>query len=183
MARKFLTKYLPDRETLHARLHGKWYMRPFDLLLQDPALWHVDRRGSCQALALGLFICCLPVPGHTVLAVLGAFYWRVNLPVALASVWANNPLTFGPIYYFGYKLGSWLLQHKARRFPDQITLDWLMMEFKHIWAPLWLGGIVEGLLFALIGYATLDLAWRLSITGRWKLRQAQRRERDRTLKP
>jgi uncharacterized protein len=181
MARKFLNKYLPDREELHARLHGKWYMRPFDLLLHDPALWHVDRRGSCQALALGLFICCLPVPGHTVLAVLGALYWRVNLPVAFASVWVNNPLTFGPIYYFGYKLGSWLLQHHARHFPETITAEWLISEFKHIWVPLWLGGIVEGLLFALIGYAALDLAWRLSITGRWKLRQAQRRDRD--LKP
>ncbi len=179
MARKFLIKYLPDRETLHAKLHGKWYMRPFDVLLHDPALWHIGRRGSCQALALGLFLCCLPVPGHSVLVVFAAIYWRVNLPVAFASVWVNNPLTFGPIYYFGYKLGAWLLQHRARRFPDKITLDWLMTEFKHIWAPLWLGGVVEGLLFALIGYAALDLAWRLSIAGRWKLRQVERRERER----
>ena len=181
MARKFLIKYLPDRDMLHAKLQGKWYMRPFDLLLYDPAIWHISRRGTCQALALGVFICCLPVPGHVVLAVLGAIYWRVNLPVAFAAVWVNNPLTFGPVYYFGYKLGSWLLQHRARHFPDKITAEWLISEFKHIWVPLWLGGIVEGLLFALIGYAALDLAWRLSITGRWKLRQAQRRDRD--LKP
>ncbi len=183
MARKFLIKYLPDRETLHAKLHGKWYMRPFDVLLHDPALWHIGRRGSCQSLALGLFLCCLPLPGHSVLVVFAAIYWRVNLPVAFAAVWINNPLTFGPIYYFGYKLGSWLLQHRARHFPDKITLDWLVSEFKHIWAPLWLGGIMEGLLFALIGYAALDLAWRLSIAGRWKLRQVERREHDRDLKP
>lgn len=178
MPRKFLNKFLLSRDEIHARLHGKWYMRPFDVLLHDPALWSVSRRGTCEALALGVFLCCLPFPGHSVFAVLGALYWRLNLPVALAAVWVNNPFTIWPIYFFAYKLGSWLLQHKPRRFPDQISIEWVISEFRHIWAPLWLGGMVEGLFFALIGYAALDVAWRLSIAGRWKLRQAERRERD-----
>jgi uncharacterized protein (DUF2062 family) len=110
--------------------------------------------------------------------VLGAIYWRINLPVALAAVWVNNPLTIGPIYYFGYKLGGWLLQRRTHHFPDEISVSWLVSEFRHIWLPLWVGGVVEGLLFALIAYAVMDVAWRLSITGRWRIRQAERRERD-----
>ena len=178
MARKFLSKFLPDREAIHARLHGKWYMRPFDLLLHDPALWHIGRRGTCQALALAAFTSCMPIPGHTLLAIFGAIYWRINLPVAIAGVWINNPLTIGPIYFFGYKLGTWLLHTRPRHLPDQMSVEWLIAEFRHIWVPLWVGCVVEGLLFALIAYAILDVAWRLSITGRWKLRQAERRERD-----
>src|SRR5579864_6645805 len=170
MPRKFLNRLLPDQEAIHRRLHGKWYMRPFDLLLHEPALWHVGRRGTAQAMAMGVMICCLPIPGHMLLAVLGALYFRANMPLALAAVWVNNPLTFGPIYYFGYKLGSWLLHHRPHPFPEQLTLIWMWSEIRYIWAPLWLGCLMEGALFALIAYFSMDVAWRVSITRRWRLR-------------
>src|SRR5690242_14638182 len=105
MPRKFLTRYLPDHEKLHARLHGKWFMRPFDFLMHDPALWDISRRSTCRALALGAFISCLPMPGHSALSVIGALFFRANMPVAFAAVWINNPLTLGPIYYVAYKIG------------------------------------------------------------------------------
>lgn len=175
MPRKFLNKLMPDRHTLHARLHDKWYMRPFQALLHDPALWHINRHGSSGAFALGLFICCLPIPGHMVLAVLGALYWRFNLPIAVVSVWANNPLTIGAIYYFSYKLGTTILQLKPHPFPEHLSFSWLLSEFRHIWAPLWLGCILMGLLFAFAGYIGLRLAWSVSIRGRWLKRQRERR--------
>jgi hypothetical protein len=179
MPRKFLNSLLPDREALHARLHGKWYVRPFDFLLHEPALWHIGRRGTSVALALGAFICCLPMPGHMLLAVLGAIYWRVNLPVAVAAVWINNPLTIGPIYYFAYKLGKWLMLalHMELEAKGPLTKPWQVQDLNRAWhilAPTLLGGFVEGMIFAFFAYLSLDLAWRLSIRGRWKLRQAER---------
>ena len=176
MPRKFLKKLMPDRHELHARLHKKWYMRPFQTLLHDPALWHINRHGSCGAFALGLFICCLPIPGHMLLAVLGALYWRLNLPIAVVSVWANNPLTFGAIYYFSYKLGTILLNLQPHPFPKHMSLQWLISEFNHIWEPLWLGCILMGLALALAGYIGLRLTWAVSIRSRWLNRQRERRQ-------
>lgn len=178
MPRKFLNKFLPDRETLHAKLHGKWYMRPFDQMLHEPALWHIGRRSTSQALALGAFIACLPIPGHTVLAVLGALAWRINMPVALVAIWINNPLTIIPIYWSGYILGLHMLGRHVQRMPSQITLDWLLGELRRNSMPFWLGCLTEGLVFAFVAYFTLDLAWRLSIRGRWKMRQTERHERN-----
>lgn len=182
--RKFLAKIVPDAEQLHARLHGKWYMRPFDFLWHDPALWYIGRRGTCRALALGAFICCLPVPGHMALAVLGALYWRINMPVAVAAVWINNPLTFGPIYYLGWMLGRFLLNpfHPTRESREPVSQGLHSPELQHIWhrvEELLVGSVVEGLVFALVAYAVFDVAWRLSIRGRWKLRQTERTEAPR----
>jgi hypothetical protein len=179
--RKFLSKVVPEPEQLHAMLHGKWYMRPFDFLWHDPALWHIGRRGTCRALALGAFICCLPIPGHMVLAVLGALYFRINMPVAVAAVWIANPFTYVPIWYLGYVIGRFLLNplhptHEARETPEQVIH---VPELAHIWhrLELWLlGSVVEGVIFAIVAYLLFDLAWRLSIRGRWKLRNAERTE-------
>jgi hypothetical protein len=182
--RKFLSKIVPEPEQLHAKLHGKWYMRPFDFLWHDPALWHIGRRGTCRALALGAFICCLPVPGHMVLAVLGALYWRINMPVAVAAVWINNPITFGPIYYVGYKLGRLLLNplHPNQTARDPAEHVMRTPELTHAWHAIeatLLGCVVEGLVFAVVAYVVFDLAWRLSISGRWKLRADERSENGR----
>jgi uncharacterized protein (DUF2062 family) len=170
---------LPDQEKLHARLQGKWYMRPFEFLLYDPALWHIGRRGTCRALALGVFIACLPIPGHMILAVLGALYWRMNLPVAVAAVWVNNPLTFGPIWYVGYKLGTWMLNplHLGEMMHEPVGKTWRVPELNHTWHAIeafLLGCVAEGLILAVIAYIVFDLAWRLSIRGRWKLRRIER---------
>ncbi len=181
MPRKFLNKLMPNRQKLHQKLSNKWYVRPFRKVLSDPLLWHVNRRGSCGAVALGLFICCLPIPGHTPLAVLGAIYWRLNLPLAAVAVWFNNPFTFGAIYYFSYRLGADLLHLKPHHFPPQLSLSWMLGEFSRIWEPLWLGCIIVGMVLAIIGYVMLHIAWQLSIRLRWYRRQ-QARAHSNTIK-
>jgi len=91
-------------------------------------------------------------------------------------VWANNPLTFGAIYYFSYKLGTILLGVPPHPFPNHMSLSWLISEFNHIWAPLWLGCILMGLTLALIGYIGLKMTWYVSIRSRWLKRQRERRD-------
>ncbi|HVA55806.1 MAG TPA: DUF2062 domain-containing protein [Gammaproteobacteria bacterium] len=178
MPRKFLNKLIPNRQKLNLKLSNTWYGRPFKELLHDPALWHINRRGSCGAVSMGLFICILPVPGHTPLAMLGALYWRFNLPLAAIIVWFNNPFSFGPIYYFSYRLGASLLHLKPHKFPDGLSLSWLISEFSRIWEPLWLGCIIVGSLLALIGYVVLSITWQISIRLRWTQRQQARAQKN-----
>lgn len=178
MPRKFLNKLMPNRQKLRTKLSGKWYVRPFQEVLYDPALWHVNRRGSTAAIAIGLFICCMPLPGHMLLAVLAALYWRLNIPLAVVAVWFNNPLTFGPIYYLNYRLGALLLHVSHHPFPRYLSFDWLFMELSTIWEPLWLGSIIAGILLALIGYVTFSIIWQVSIRTRWRKRQRKRAQKN-----
>lgn len=182
MARNFLHRWMPDPQKLRKKLGGKWYLRPFQELIYEPSLWRANRRSTCGALAMGLFICCMPVPGHTVYAILGSLWWRLNLPLAIITVWFNNPFTMGAIYYGSYKLGARILGIHALPFPHHdLSFDWLLREAGHIWAPLLLGCILLGLVLALIGYVTLSVVWQVSIRSRWyQRRQVRAHNRNNT---
>lgn len=174
MPRSFLNRWMPDPQKLRSKLRGKWYLRPFKELVSEPSLWHANRRSTSGAFAMGLFICCMPVPGHTLYAILGSLWWRLNLPLAVITVWFNNPFTMGAIYYGSYKLGARILGVHALPFPHHFSFNWLFQEFSHIWAPLVLGCVILGLVLALIGYVALSIAWQVSIRGRWHQRQRGR---------
>ena len=83
MPRHFLKRVLPAR----AHLQGQWFLRPFSVLLHDPALWATHRKNVLKALGVGIFVAVLPIPGQTALAVLIALGLRVNLAVAAVGSW------------------------------------------------------------------------------------------------
>ncbi len=149
-------------------------MTPFRHLLHDPRLWAVRRRWVVPAFALGLFIAFMPFPGHTLLAALGALALRVNIPVAAVSTWVSNPATMGPMYYFAYELGSLLLNMEEKEFGFELSFDWVTHTFVNIWQPMLLGSVLLGAAAALLGYAVLDLLWRVSL-GNYKTRKRDQR--------
>jgi len=152
----------------------QWFMTPFRHLLHDPRLWGVQRRRVVPAFALGLFIAFMPFPGHTLMAILLAIALRVNIPVAAASTWASNPATMGPMYYFAYELGSLLLNADEKEFGFELSFDWVTHTFVTIWQPMLLGCVLLGGAAALVGYATLDVIWRVSV-GNYKSRKRKQR--------
>ncbi|ALD92574.1 hypothetical protein CR3_3387 [Cupriavidus gilardii CR3] len=98
-------RFFPDPERLQQHRWLRW-MGP---ILQHPRLWHVSRRGIALGVALGLFfglllpIAQIPMSGAVAVAL------RANVPAAVASTFVSNPLTFGPIYYAAWRLGSAVL--------------------------------------------------------------------------
>jgi len=77
-----------------------------------PKVWRSDKRSIAGGLAVGLFTAFLPIPiFQMLLAAGGAILLRVNLPLALAACWINNPLTIVPIYMAARELGKALLTH------------------------------------------------------------------------
>jgi uncharacterized protein (DUF2062 family) len=134
----------------------------------------INRRSIVGGLALGLCIGVLPFPGHTPVVVLAAVLLRVNLPVAVLSIWIANPLTYGPIFYGEYLLGAFLL-HQA---PSVVTLDlpWveLATALAATWRPLWVGAIVAGLLLAGMAYLIGNAAWRITTLLRLRRRGERR---------
>ena len=156
----------------------QWFMSPFRHLLQDHRLWGVRRRWVVPAFALGLFIAFMPIFGHTLAAVLLALAFRVNIPVAAAATWVSNPATMVPMYYFEYQLGSAILGWELQPFAFEPSLDWLTHTFVNIWQPMLLGSVLLGLTAAIVGYVTLDILWRISLSNYKERKRKDRRDKD-----
>jgi hypothetical protein len=168
MPRRLIKRYLPD---LH-RIREHKQLRLFGDRLHDPNLWHLNRRSVAGAVGLGVFMALLPLPGQMILAAAAAIGFRVNLPLAVATVWITNPFTFPPVFYFNYKIGTWVLSTPHQEFAFKLSLDWLMNETSAIWPPLIIGSLLMATVLGITTYALVRLAWRIYILR--KRRQVRR---------
>lgn len=173
MPRKFLKRYLPDPKALLARRE----LRHLGKLLEDPYLLHLNRWSVAGGAALGLFVAFIPLPGQMLIAAALAIYFRVNLVISVVMVWVTNPLTMPPIYYFCYRVGSWILGPPEGARPFQPRIEWFWEELNVIWQPFLLGSLLMGLLSAGLAYGVVQMLWRLHIV------RAVRRRRDRRRTP
>jgi uncharacterized protein len=170
MPRRFFRKFAFKRH----QLSEQWFMTPFRHLLHDHRLWGIRRRTVVPAFAIGVFVAFLPTPGHTLMGVLSALAFRVNIPVAALTTWVSNPVTMGPMYYFAYRLGRYLLNTPLQEFQFEMSWDWVTHTFLTIWQPMLLGCLILGVLAAVFSYITLDLLWRSSIAD-YKTRKRKNR--------
>ena len=157
-----------------SRLQEHRHLRHLGRVLHDPALWHLNRRSAAGAVALGLFVAWIPAPLQMLLAALGAIVLRVNLPVAVATVWVANPVTMPPMFWLAYTLGAWLMGGPGVRLESTPSLTWVFEAFDQIWRPLLLGCAILGALSAAVGYAAARLLWRLHVVRTWEARRRRR---------
>jgi uncharacterized protein len=173
MPKKWLKGFLPTQQFIksHPSLSFLGYV------VNDPNLFHLNRYSVSMAFLSGTFLAFFPVPGQMVLAALAAFWIRCNLPIAVALVWITNPLTIPPIFFATYKLGTWLLDSPTMDFNMEFTWEWINLELERLWKPLLVGSLAAGAFFAIIGYASVRLAWRLSVAYQWRHRKERREKR------
>lgn len=155
----------------------------FGTLLHDPNLWHLNRRSASGAFAVGVFLALIPMPFQMVVAAAAAILLRVNLPLSVALVWISNPLTMPPMYYFTYRVGTWLLDvpHREEEHIDfAFTLEWFGSSLGAIWQPLYLGSFVTALICSLLAYVTIRGLWQLHLVQHYRNRKRLRilREQD-----
>lgn len=177
MPRRFFRKLGRRREALSQR----WFLRPFQALLHDPALWSSHRRSVLRALSLGLFIGCLPLPFHMAAAAMMAVFLRINVIVAIAATWISNPVTLTPLFVAAYYLGAWMLSVPTQPFSVELSLDWLLTGLTKIWKPLFAGSITIGAVVSALAYLVLDRIWRISLMLRFRRRRHQRAQALKTL--
>jgi uncharacterized protein len=173
MPRRFFRKFAFKRD----HIHGQWFMAPFRHLLHDHRLWTIRRRNVVPAVALGLFIAFMPIPGHLAAAILLALALRINIAVAAFSTLVTNPLTVGPVFYMNYGLGAALLGIDPQPFNFEFSLAWLGEQVAEIWEPLLLGSLLVGTVVAAVGYVALDMLWRASISDYLAKRRAKRSDK------
>lgn len=167
--KRWLKRVAPQR----AQLDGHRHLRVFGRLLQDPNLWHLNRRSVAGAAAVGLFVMYLPPVGQMLIAAAFAILLRVNLPISVALVWITNPLTIPPMFYLGYLVGSWILGREPRAFDMEFWLHW--RNWLEIIVPLGLGCLICGLVCSVVGYFTVQVVWRWNLMRQIRLRKARLR--------
>ena len=173
MPRDWIRKYLPSRDAIRRQKS----LGPVRHLLLEPELWHLHRRSVSGAVFIGLFCAFLPLPFQMLIAALMAVAGRCNLPIAVSLVWISNPLTFGPMFFFAYKLGAWLLDVQVEQLQWELSWAWLGSRFVAVWWPLILGCLVCGWVCGLSGAVVSRLLWRLHVIRRWRQRRTRRKAR------
>jgi uncharacterized protein len=155
---------------VHAR-RDRWYLRVFGQRIFDSRLWSLNRHSITAAFGAGMAIAFIPLPVHTIAAVLAALYWRLNLPVLLASTWVVNPFTVVPFYYGAYRLGTLVLHSRPRHFAFQLSWRWLEHGLGPLWKPFLLGCLISAVVVGFLGRWGLELAWRTAIRRKFRVRR------------
>ena len=114
--------------------------------------------------AIGVFVTFTPTIGFQMAIVLFlAWLLGANKAVGLPVVWLSNPATLVPIFWPCYHLGRWLLHtpsissawwssitHPPAGWAERVAFYWTRIT--EVFWPLWVGGIVVGLLAAYVSY-------------------------------
>lgn len=153
-----LLRPLPRRANVRRYPVIKWFA---EHAKRRPYLWSFKRAHVIPALYFGAVLALLPLYGlQAGLAFAAALLVRGNLTVMVGLQFITNPLTIGPIYYFTYRVGMWLI---ATTGLGEGMAGWGTRV-----NALFLGGIVVGLAVALM----VDLVWRFAS---WEAKQFRHR--------
>ncbi len=164
---------MPD----HRQIQEHRHLRMFGSLLNDPNLWHLNRRSAAGAFAVGLFSAFVPIPLQMVLAAALAILFRVNLPISVALVWITNPLTMAPIFYFAYRMGAYILGQPLQAELAMPSIEQLWSGLNSVWGPLVLGSFILSSVSAICGYLLIRLLWRLYVVRQWRSKRLRDRAR------
>ncbi|TNF98165.1 MAG: DUF2062 domain-containing protein [Gammaproteobacteria bacterium] len=146
-----VTKYTDIHEHKSLGIFGKW--------LDDPYLFHLNKRSVPGAFALGLFCAWIPFPSQMIISAALAILIRVNVPLSVLLVWVTNPITIPPMFYFAYLVGTWVTGEPPQHFEIEPTWSWLEQSMQTIGKPLLLGCLFLGILSSVTGYTIMRLYW------------------------
>ena len=177
MAKKIVRKFLPHPDVI---MQNRW-IKLLGPRLQDPSLWHINRRSFSIAVAVGIFCAFIPVPFQMFIAAAAAIWFRVNILVAVPLVWISNPVTMPPIFYFCYLVGIKILGIEPGRFEIQLSFTWLLEELTAIWQPFLLGCFAVGGITALGSFILVRVLWHLHILSHIKERARRLHNRRHSL--
>ena len=178
-----LERFLPTRDAITQSRLLRW-LGP---RIHDPLLWHVNRRSVARGVAMGVFFGLMIPIAQIPAAAIASLMLRGNLWIAAVSTLVSNPLTYGPLYYFAYRLGAGVI---GTRTPADLTADDVERPMRMIdslaqaWTwitgigqPLLLGMLIMAVTGAFIAYWGTQLVWRMRVTAKWRRLRRERRLR------
>lgn len=164
MPKKFFKKISPHPDKVKNHKSLKFISH----LLNDPNLWHFNRRSVPKAFGIGTFCAFLPVPFQMPLAAILAISRQANLSLAIILVWITNPLTMGPIFYGAYRLGCYILNTPEFSVNTPWSFETIYLQFMVIWKPLWIGCLIISTIASFISYYSVKIMWYLVVLNKAK---------------
>lgn len=171
MIRGFLKKWLPSHDAIQKDKNLRW-LKSF---LHDPNLWHVNRRSVAGGLAVGLFAAFIPLPIQMLIAGLLSLAFRVNVLIAVVATWITNPVTFVPVNYIIYKVGSLIIGNGNSDISHIKEFNFHFKSFSEFWHNIYswilslgkaylVGLPIVSVTVAILGYVLVRVVWRIIIT-------------------
>ena len=117
---------------------------------------------NAKGVAAGVFCGCFPFFGfQTLLGIFLAKAAKGNLLLAAIGTWISNPFTYIPLYFFNYKVGSFLLKNSENIiFDKELMVDELWEQGSFFSSRLILGSALVGLLLASISGVIVFLLYK-----------------------
>ncbi len=123
---------------------------------------------NAKGIAIGVFCGSFPFFGFQTL--LGLFLARIakgNLFLAAIGTWISNPFTYVPLYFFNYKVGSFLLKNSPDIvFDKNLIIEELWEQGRVFSLKLILGSALVGLLLASISGLVVFLLYKRKTKNR-----------------
>ena len=118
---------------------------------------------NAKGLAIGVFSGCFPFFGfQTLLGVFFAKLARGNIFLAAIGTWISNPLTYVPLYYFNYKVGSIFLNNSSDIIVEKnLVIEDLWKQGSIFSLKLLLGSSCVGLLLAFISGSLVFFIYKI----------------------
>jgi uncharacterized protein (DUF2062 family) len=164
------------------RIAGHPALRRYAPALAEPDLWHLNRRSTARAVAVGLLCGLIPGPFQAAAAAGICVAWRANFPLAVLTTFYTNPLTIVPLYLLAYRYGALFVPGTDTSVvlhpppPLGGVVEYLRALYEWmvgLGAPLAIGLPLLAITLAVIGYVGVRIAWRAYAVIAWR-RRAQR---------
>jgi len=183
MSRRLLRRLTRRLEPTVDRITEHPWIRRYAPRLADPDLWHLNRRSSARAVAIGLFSGLVPGPFQVLSAVGLSILWRAHFPLAAITTLYTNPFTIVPLYIIAYQYGGLFLTGEPgvsalNPPPFSWSADYMgavVAWMGELGRPLALGIVLLALTLAMIGFVAVRLGWRCHTVWAWR-RRARLRE-------
>lgn len=177
MARTLLRRLNRRLEPYVDQITNHPWVKRYAPRLSDPDLWHLNRRSSARAVAIGLFSGLVPGPFQVISAVGLSIVLRAHFPLAAITTLYTNPFTIVPLYLMAYQYGNVFIPGPAEQVvpPPAVSFstDYLMAVFDwmgQLGKPLLIGLVMLALTLAAIGWITVRLWWRCHAVWAWRRR-------------
>jgi hypothetical protein len=183
MPRRLLRKLTARLQPAVDRVTASPTVRRYVPALADPDLWHLNRRSTARAVAIGLFCGLIPGPFQVPAAIVLLLVFRANFPLSVITTFYTNPLTIVPLYVVAYEYGHLFLADGGGPAPTFVApaaggvaayfsalLAWTVSLGK----PLALGLVLLAGTLAAIGWIAVRLGWRAHAVWAWRRRARMR---------
>jgi len=137
------------------------------------AYFNFNRKMVTRGVLVGLFWGFIPMPMQMLGVMLTTPFFRFNVPIALATVWLSNPVTYGPLWYLEYTTGNLLLGREGLD-NIELTMTWFQNHWDDIVVPLYVGTAFYSTVVAYLIYLLLNWLWKRSAIQEWRDRKCKK---------